>query len=44
MDKEQEMARCDLVELDRLYERGDITWDEYLKEVKEIERTYKVSL
>lgn len=45
MTKEQEMARVDLVELDRLYfDEGAISREEYLKEVKAIEDEYKVKL
>ena len=45
MTKEQEMARVDLVELDHLYyDLGEITEQEYLQGIKDIEREYKVEL
>ena len=45
MTKEQEMLRTDLAELDRLFfDKGAITKEEYLKELNEIEKSYKVKL
>ncbi len=45
MTKEQEMARIDLVELDKLYyDEQSITFEEYAKGIDEIEETYGVDI
>lgn len=45
MTKEQEMARIDLVELDKLYyDEQSITFEEYVKSIDEIEETYGVDI
>lgn len=41
MTKEQEMLRTDLAELDRLYDAGRITEEEYLNEINETKKAYK---
>ena len=45
MTKEEEMARVDLLELDKqYYDEHTISWDEYISGVKDIEKTYGVAL
>lgn len=45
MTKEQEMARIDLVELDKLYyDEQSITFEEYVKGIDEIEEAYGVDI
>jgi len=37
---EQEMKRTDLANADLLYNKGRITYEEYVNELKEIEKAY----
>lgn len=36
----EEMAREDILSADRLLDEGAITHDEYIEEIKEIDKTY----
>ena len=40
MSLNEELARVDVVALDTLLDLGEITYDEYINEIKEIEKTY----
>ena len=40
MTADEEMAREDILKADRLLDEGAITHEEYIKEIKEIDKTY----
>ncbi len=40
MTADEEMAREDILKADRLLEEGAITHEEYINEIKEIDKTY----
>lgn len=44
MSINEEMARVDLLALDVLHDSGEITYEEYINEVKEIDKTYGTHL